>query len=664
MNLIARLLDRLAAADPALARLRMASRTTLTLAAVALTLTGIYFVHPLPIAGFGIGIITAFLGALAIRDASAGARAVTRVWCALAAFVAMATVSALEPHTRIIDGFFLVVIFVAVWARRFGLRWTAVGMMAFMATFMAAYLRPGIGDLVGVAIAIVASSIVGHFVRNVVLPERPERDFAVALSATETRLNRLRDALAAMAGGGRPTPDTAREIVGMEAALKNALLTAEGYLPGEAADPAAEELRRNMVVALFDLHLAVETRFFVGFDETTGRSRGGEVEAADRRIDEALGAVKDLAHVLPKAAFEGEPLRPSPPGGPLPKSSLLTGPSTKTAVQVTLASALAMIGGIWISQTRWFWAILTAFIVFNNTQSRGDTALRGMARALGTLFGIVAGIALATILAGKTVLSIVLIAVFVFVGFYYLIVSYAVMVFFITLVVALLYGLLGQFSPELLLLRLEETVVGAAAGIFISFIVFPRSTSSTAAAAVEDYFAAFDDLLATARDAILNGTPVKLIRKVRELDRCYDALEAAARPLGSQWQLVRHPGRVRRTLIRFRGCAHWARIFADNCRAELARSDRDADRARAIAAAIDDLRDEAAKARAAAPSFFGREAAFLGRPPLDERGHVPIWADRADPRFALAVMAHILDGQRRREAEARQEAHDAAAAAP
>lgn len=69
-----------------------------------------------------------------------------------------------------------------------------------------------------------------------------------------------------------------------------------------------------------------------------------------------------------------------------------------------------------------------------------------------------------------------LIFVSLFVGFYLMQISYAFMTVGITTMLALLYGLLGQFSIGVLLTRIEETAVGAAIGILAAMVALPTST--------------------------------------------------------------------------------------------------------------------------------------------------------------------------------------------
>lgn len=52
-------------------------------------------------------------------------------------------------------------------------------------------------------------------------------------------------------------------------------------------------------------------------------------------------------------------------------------PSVRQTVQVGIATSLAIVVGDLVSPTRWYWAVLTAFLVFAGTTSRGDVLTRG-----------------------------------------------------------------------------------------------------------------------------------------------------------------------------------------------------------------------------------------------------------------------------------------------
>jgi hypothetical protein len=218
------------ASDPGLSRLRMGLRVTLTLLAVALALGGLHAFAPLPVAAYGIAVITAMQGALVIRDVRSRQRAVTRAWSGLVGLAAVAVAIALQPWPLVSDAFFLVLVFAAVYARKFGPRWNAAGMFGFMCYFMGSYLHPAVSDLPGVAAAIVLSGAIAHLVRNVVLPERRHAEFNRTLDAVGQRIAGLRAHLGRGRAAGWPEA-MRREAHTRQEQITETILTAEGYLP-------------------------------------------------------------------------------------------------------------------------------------------------------------------------------------------------------------------------------------------------------------------------------------------------------------------------------------------------------------------------------------------------------------------------------------------------
>src|SRR5262249_36479475 len=151
-----------------------------------------------------------------------------------------------------------------------------------------------------------------------------------------------------------------------------------------------------------------------------------------------------------------------------------------------------------------------------------DTALRALHRSAGAFAGLIGGTALATLLQGQPIVSGVLIPVLFFIAFYFVQTSYGTMMFLVTVGLALLYGIMGMFSPGLLVLRLAETVIGALAGTLVAFLVFPARASQTAATSLDKYLRALDDLLTAAqRRAHAEPEPQHLLARSRLLDRSY-----------------------------------------------------------------------------------------------------------------------------------------------
>jgi uncharacterized membrane protein YccC len=228
-------------------------------------------------------------------------------------------------------------------------------------------------------------------------------------------------------------------------------------------------------------------------------------------------------------------------------------PATRAAVQVAVATALATGVGELISPNRWYWAVLAAFVVFNGTTSRGQILSRAWQRVLGTLGGVVAGVLLAAVVGSNAPLQLGLVVVCVFAAFYLVRVSSALMVFFITVLLAMLYGLLGTFSVQVLELRIYETAAGAAVGIAAAFLVLPTGTRSTVDDKLRDCLDALDALVRDATAAVRTGaSEVVLVTASRDLDDTLVELDAAAEPLarGVLLQRVRTTTRLWLRVVR------------------------------------------------------------------------------------------------------------------
>ncbi|MFF4231718.1 FUSC family protein [Streptomyces sp. NPDC001820] len=169
--------------------------------------------------------------------------------------------------------------------------------------------------------------------------------------------------------------------------------------------------------------------------------------------------------------------RTPPPAAPAPFPGRgLARPTTRQAFQATFACGIALAAGQLISPDRWYWAVATAWWIFVNTASRGETLVRGFRRVLGTVTGIAAGLLVAIPIAGAPAPTAALVAVCVFGIFYTAAASYSWMMFFVTVMAGLLYGLLGVLHPGLLLLRFEETAAGALGAALGVALILPLTT--------------------------------------------------------------------------------------------------------------------------------------------------------------------------------------------
>ncbi|MET9835397.1 FUSC family protein [Streptomyces sp. NPDC006385] len=238
-------------------------------------------------------------------------------------------------------------------------------------------------------------------------------------------------------------------------------------------------------------------------------------------------------------------------------------PTTRAAVQVAVGSALAIVGGELLSRDRWYWAVLTCWIVFLNTASTGEILVKGYRRLLGTVLGVLAGIVLAGAVGRHTFTAFALVLLFVFAMFYSAPLSYTLMSFFVTAALGLLYTLLHTYSLSVLVLRIEETALGAACGVIAAAFVLPVRTDRRTDELLATVLERLGDVTRSAVEQLSGGPPVDLLDQARDLDQALADLRAATQPLIHPVT----PLRARRETARYvvallETCAYHARSLA------------------------------------------------------------------------------------------------------
>ncbi|MFF0855960.1 FUSC family protein [Streptomyces sp. NPDC003280] len=637
--------DRLAASDPGLLRLTAGLRTV---TAIALTLA-VLGVLGVPVPQLVAGAIAAMVATFAIREKQRSQQAVT---LALGLPVALASVSlGALLNQRVVAGdlFFVVLIFCAVYGRRFGDRGTALGLVGFQVYFMSLFVHatpaalPALYAVISVAFGCAAVA------RFVLLPQTPAGTLDRLRRAFRARLGQLFGTQLELLDAG---PDDVDKVLGelrtRTARLHETALMIQGRLTDGTSDEATARLLQRRIA---DAEIAAER---LGLLLLTARSAertdtltlhlpgaplpsGGELPVRDgataqlrrdlaalrllvlRPAGEASGTA--LAHVrnrllgyreeenLPKASpavqdvFRGigeagravlglrialdgpqDESDDSPAtarsreeldaedaaiGGSeeaaaeKPEPDGLGRPTTRAAVQVAVGSAIAIAGGELLSSQRWYWAVLTCWIVFINTSSTGEILVKGYRRLLGTVLGVVAGIVLAGLVGNHTWTAFALVLLFVFAMFYTAPLSYTLMSFFVTAMLGLLYTLLNTYSLSVLVLRVEETALGAACGVIAAAVVLPIHTDRRTNDLLVDVLEKLAEVTRAAADQLSGGPPVDLVDKARELDQALADLRAATQPLTHPVT----PMRSRRDTARYvmallETCAYHARSLA------------------------------------------------------------------------------------------------------
>ncbi|GAA2065988.1 FUSC family protein [Streptomyces albiaxialis] len=257
--------------------------------------------------------------------------------------------------------------------------------------------------------------------------------------------------------------------------------------------------------------------------------------------------------------------RTPPPAQPAPLGGRGLGrPSTRQAFQALTACALALVAGQALSLDRWYWAVGAAWWIFVATASRGETLVRGFRRVLGTVTGLGAGFLIAVPADGAVLPTALVVAVCVFGTFYTAPLSYSWMMFWVTLMVGMLYGLLGVLHPGLLALRLEETAVGALASAVAVALVLPITTHAATDAWIRR---AVGSVHAAARDAarrLAGDEAADPSPHIAELELLLGRVRMAVAPLVHPLSPLRaRKARARQALALLDDCARQARGLAE-----------------------------------------------------------------------------------------------------
>ncbi|TDC90294.1 FUSC family protein [Saccharopolyspora aridisoli] len=584
--------NRFLASDPSLRRLRTAVRVTLAVAlALAVTVPLLaWWGQPLPSAM--IGAVVAINGSLGVNDPDRRGQAITYALLPLPVVAALGLAIATQFSPPLHSGVFLLVIFVAVYVRRFGPRYFPLGMVAFMGYFFAMFLRPQLAQFPALVAAVLIGTIMAAALRFLVLRDDPEGVLARGRRTLRAQVHGLLHAVRDVAD--QPTSTALRRKLHNRSARLNEtslmLETTVGRMD-ELSESGRDVLRQRIL----DVELAAEnlvTRLLRLVDHPSGgavphavgalllvlESHPHEVREATRRVSEQIedrGSV-DLAMAvrrlgtelaeLAEAAGELGEQRDEPDSAAEEDSEEseeeqtgLARPELRTAIQVTVAAGLAIVLGQLVSPDRWYWAVITAFVVFISANSRGELLVRAWQRTAGTILGVLAGIVVAAQVGGNLTAELSVILLCVFLAFYFVGYSYAAMTFFITTLLGALYGMLGTFDASVLEARLAETAVGALAGVLAAVFVLPTRTRELVRTNIGEFLGALRNFLrSTGTELSEQGTASGLQEPTRALDDALQQVLTSANPL-TVYRFRSRRSQVQRTATKLSGCAYYVR---------------------------------------------------------------------------------------------------------
>jgi hypothetical protein len=613
----------------------MATRTTAALACAL----GILFLltrttgQPLTVAL--LGVVITMVAARSVNEPDPRRQRITMALLPVPAALAITAAALLAPHKVASDAVFVLIVFGAVYIRRFGARGRALGMVAFMAYFFTLYLRASISELPWMIGAVVVGTVCTFVMSTYVLPDRPERVLRATIRALRARMAIVVDTTAEAVRTGRLDERRRRRMRARTIRLNETALMVQSQIE-DKADPATlwpGVTSEQLAPWLFDAELAIEWVATAGRRAAAlGTDTAADIPTATRmelvaaltqlaraiRIPQAGGlrqaasqaqrildqqsgptaadgpgqaAVRRLALAIINAATATAEVRAiverattgalaSADNAPPPASDSVgqeadsdvgeqqdsgLQQTTRQAIQVAVAASLAIITGELVSPSRWYWAVIAAFVIFAGTSSWGETLTKGWQRLLGTMLGVPCGVLVATLFAGNKTASLAAIFVCLFCAFYFMTVTYSLMTFWITTMLALLYGLLGEFSFGVLMLRIEETAIGAVIGVTVAILVLPTNTRTAIRNDTRAFLKALSALIEISTATMFGeDETVSPTEQARRLDRNLQQFRVTAKPLLAGVAGLAGRRSIRRGLRIFTACDRYGRTLARN----------------------------------------------------------------------------------------------------
>ena len=579
--------DRFIAWDPGFKRLTTALRTTATTCiAVGLLLFAVRVFHVSLTEGL-LGVLVAMLSASAVSDPAPRAQRNTMLWAPVPAAL-MAVFGALTASNRVLaDIAFVMVLFAAVYIRRYGPRFVAFGMLAVTPYFLAIFIKTTLAEVPGSVLAAIAGAALAFLMRFIILPEHPERALARMQSSFQARQRTIVRAVLrviATTGGQDAAMHLRRQVV----RLNEAALAIDEQLSQSGHYHPEHRLRE----LIFDAELATDNfvsaalRFYATRavappelqHSLEAYCRGAAGEARDLAVASKplngkpaaesrwlRAAVEDLAAATLALMAPGHTndlpvpqIQPAPAEASAVPRGLL--PTTRQAIQVSAAATVAIVGGELISPARWYWAVLAAFAVFSGTTSSSDTIAKAWQRAAGTALGVAGGIAIGSFVGNSVAVDAPAIVLCLFLAMYFSALSYVTMAFFMTMMLSLLYSLLGTFSSALLLTRLELTLIGASCGVLATTLLFRSRARDAMRSSVKQMLTAVSDMVEQSMDNEADDPARR--DSARAVDLAFAALRKQSRSRLTATYFTGTGMKLRQQLRLLNACAYYARNLA------------------------------------------------------------------------------------------------------
>jgi uncharacterized membrane protein YccC len=578
--------------DPGYARLKMALRGTIGIIAIFFLGSAlVHRVHASPSLVF-LGPLIAMMGTVALVDLKPSDEKFAILFMTLPACMGVVLSIVLIPWPAVRLVTFLLCTFASVVLRRFGPKWAGVGLVTFMAYFSSLFFPFHVTDIPWIFLIIPSATIFTYVTRFWFIRDRPERTLKQLTDVFALRERRMLAVIIDCLERGRQQnlkpeahtlPPLWLSVRTSFIQLNELALAIEKFLERSdsrslhttSADfqlelferefllrrlwdassnlfrqfPDDQVLRDAVIVDVIDVQDHASNA-----SEVLPSSRVGELLAADPEAEYLTqdfiqarfnAALVQKTMLGTGAAMEkalqtvAEPPRP----GIAPKAVSGLHINTRQAIQATLATALASVLGGRLSAQKWYWASISAFFVFIGA-SRGDTLIRATLRIVGTVVGLGLGFLLAFLSAERSTGEWTLVVVSISLAIYLSRMTFGFWsALLFSAMFALLYDRMGLMTRDVLLLRTEETLMGALIGVLVASIVLPTSTHAVVREAVVQYLHTMVRILNELRKNVPSQFSRRaLIRQLREMDRDLMNIRMVAAPIVGRGSMMKRGG--------------------------------------------------------------------------------------------------------------------------
>jgi len=553
--------------DPGSLRLLAALRATLAAVLTFILVVLLGAVTTVPASDRILGFAIALFIAANVRDATRRERLVTIALAPIVAFATTTIAVSLLQQPFVAAAIVPPMMFVISFGATRGPRYASLGIVALIAYFIGLVTRQPSDTLPVRLVVLLLAAGDAALIRCLLVPERPEAELKRLHHAVNATLDRVLRTIVAAVEVGAWTDATHDELQEETYRLGDIVMMAQARVAAigtQSPDGGSRWLH------LLSIELATERVARIalqGLGSAEDRTellatlhalRSGTNSPSQRSTSPLSTALTLLAYVLnetPQATLLSA-------AQPAPATTLR---GFRPAMQSAIAAALAIIGGALVSPNRWYWAAFAAYVMFQGTRSRSESIAKGVQFMLGTLAGVIIGILIATLLSGHEILAMTAIVVAVFLAFQANQAAFGMMVFWITIVLGLLFGMLGYFPPEFLLLRLKETAAGAACGALVASLVLVRRKYTAINDATIAFLRALGQLVDSASRVLLDNEPEpELGARVLLTEQRFRDLNAIVHVEQSSHPLSRNDALRSRVLL-LEACEQWAREVGQIC---------------------------------------------------------------------------------------------------